>query len=182
MGLRVRDVLSDRKYHGSYERVAAVLKLLRLPEHNLHRFFEQVAFTVMVKNSDGHLKNYGVLYRHPQDIWLAPMFDVVTTSIYHYQRYDGCPELEDQTMALKLFAGKGQTRGYPVTAELLRFGRAVCGVDRPGLVLDRIGQSMQSVLDESIHDERIPTDTLAAMKVAWQHGLKHGLEGAKGKI
>jgi serine/threonine-protein kinase HipA len=47
MGLRVRDTLSDRKYHGSYERIAEALKMLRLPEADLHRFFEQVAFTVL---------------------------------------------------------------------------------------------------------------------------------------
>lgn len=45
MGLRVRDTLSDRKYHGSYERVAEVLRLLRLAEGDLHRFFAQVAFS-----------------------------------------------------------------------------------------------------------------------------------------
>lgn len=45
-GLRVRDVLSDRKYQGSYQRVAELLKQLQLPRKNLHRFFEQVAFSV----------------------------------------------------------------------------------------------------------------------------------------
>lgn len=171
MGLRVRDTLSDRKYHGSYERIADVLKLLQLPEVNLHRFFEQVAFTIMVRNGDGHLKNYGVLYRNTQDIWLAPMFDVVTTAIYRYQRYDGGPELEDQTLALKLFAGKGQTRGYPQHPELLRFGRSVCGVERPALVLERIAQAMQSTLNDAVHDTRIPGTTLAAMKDAWHKGM-----------
>lgn len=51
------------------------------------------------------------------------MFDVVTTSIYRYRRYDGGPELEDRTLALKLFAGRHQTRAYPATEELIRFGR-----------------------------------------------------------
>ena len=176
MGLRVRDTLSDRKYHGSYERVAEVLRLLRLAEADLHRFFEQVAFTVMVRNGDGHLKNYGVLYRSAQDIWLAPMFDVVTTAIYRYQRYDGGPELEDSTLALKLFAGKGQTRGYPSTAELLRFGRTVCRVAQPGLVLQRIGEAMQQALDDAGGDSRIPSATLAAMRGAWDAGLAYAAE------
>lgn len=125
----------------------------------------------MVRNGDGHLKNYGVLYRNTQDIWLAPMFDVVTTAIYRYQRYDGGPELEDQTLALKLFAGKGQTRGYPQHPELLRFGRSVCGVERPALVLERIAQAMQSTLNDAVHDTRIPGTTLAAMKDAWHKGM-----------
>lgn len=179
MGLRVRDTLSDRKYHGSYERVADVLKLLRLPEADLQRFFEQVAFTVMVRNGDGHLKNYGVLYRSAQDIGLAPMFDVVTTSIYRYQRYDGGPELEDSTLALKLFAGKGQTRGYPSTAELLRFGRAVCRVGQPALVLQRIAEAMQQTLDDAVGDTRVPAPTLTAMREAWQAGLAYAAEAKR---
>lgn len=179
MGLRVRDTLADRKHHGSYQRIADVLKLLQLPEVNLHRFFEQVAFTIMVRNGDGHLKNYGVLYRTPKDIWLAPMFDVVTTSIYRYQRYGGGPELEDRTMALKLFSGKGQTRSYPDTAELLRFGRTVCGVERPGAILEKIAQAMASVLDDARHDVRVPVATLAAMRDAWLIGMTYAAEAAR---
>ena len=86
-GQRVRDTLSDRKYHGSYERIVGLLKQLQLPQKDIHRFFEQVAFSVMVRNGDAHLKNLGLLYRSQRDMWLAPMFDVVTTAIYKYTRY-----------------------------------------------------------------------------------------------
>ena len=60
-GLRVRDVLPDRKYQGSYQRVAELLRQLQLHSSNLHRFFEQVALCIMVRNGDAHLKNFGVL-------------------------------------------------------------------------------------------------------------------------
>lgn len=171
MGLRVRDTLSDRKYHGSYEHVAQALRLVGVAEADLHRFFEQVAFTAMVRNGDGHLKNYGVLYSSSREVRLAPMFDVVTTSIYRYQRFDGGPELEDRTMALKLFAAKGQTRTYPLEPELLRFGREVCGVAQPRPVLERIAQAMETVMIEASQDARIPATTLALMRDAWADGL-----------
>jgi len=173
MGLRVRDTLSDRKYQGSYARIADLLKMLRLPADNLARFFEQVAFTVMVRNGDGHLKNYGVLYSSEADIRLAPMFDVVTTAIYRYARFAGGPELEDHTLALKLVGGRHQTRGYPSTAQLLAFGRDVCGVVRPGAILMRIAEAMQATLDVARGDARIPATTLAAMADCWQLGLAH---------
>lgn len=172
-GLRVRDVLSDRKYQGSYQRVAELLKQLQLPRESLHRFFEQVAFTVMVRNGDGHLKNFGVLYRHAGDAWLAPMFDVVTTSIYRYARWSGGPELEDRTLALKLYAGRHQTRAYPTTDELLTFGRKVCEVARPAEVLQRIAAAMGEVLDEAQRDPRIPGDLLAKMAPVWADGRVH---------
>jgi serine/threonine-protein kinase HipA len=70
-GLRVRDTLSDRKYQGSYQAITELLKQLQLPRENLHRFFEQVALSVMVRNGDAHLKNFGLLYRSASDAWLA---------------------------------------------------------------------------------------------------------------
>ncbi|WP_144632095.1 type II toxin-antitoxin system HipA family toxin [Bordetella genomosp. 13] len=167
-GLRVRDVLADRKYQGSYQRVAELLKQLQLPRVNLHRFFEQVAFSAMVRNGDGHLKNYGVLYRSVTDAWLAPMFDVVTTAIYRYARYDGGPELEDRTMALKLFAGKHQTRTYPTEDELLLFGSKICEVSNPREVLRRIREGMLAALRQARNDARIPDALRADMAAAWQ--------------
>ncbi|WP_231512272.1 type II toxin-antitoxin system HipA family toxin [Paucibacter sp. KBW04] len=174
MGLRVRDVLSDRKYRGSYETVAELLKYLQLSSDNLRRFFEQVAFTVMVRNGDGHLKNFGLLYRSSGEAWLAPMFDVVTTSIYRYQQYMGGPDLEDRTLALKLFAGRGQTKAYPTTQDLQKFGRDVCGVTRPEQVLQRIAEAMSQTLHEAESDERIPKAVLAEMRSAWEGGLAYG--------
>jgi len=167
MGLRVRDVLSDRKYHGSYEQVAEVLKAINLPQAELERFFEQVALTVLVKNGDGHLKNYAVLYDQPHQPRLAPLFDVVTTQIYRYTRYAGGPELVDHTMALKLFKGKHSSRGYPTQAELERFGREVCGVKHPAQTIDRIQTAMAQTLAQYASDSRIPQATWQAMREIW---------------
>jgi serine/threonine-protein kinase HipA len=174
-GLRVRDVLSDRKYQGSYQRVAELLRQLQLHSDNLHRFFEQVAFSVMVRNGDAHLKNFGVLYRGGEtnklDIWLAPMFDVVTTTIYTYTRYPGGSELEDRTLALKLFAGRHQTKTYPTRDELLDFGRRICGVSQPARVLEVMAQAMRETLQQAQGDDRVPKELLHKLRAAWDEGL-----------
>jgi serine/threonine-protein kinase HipA len=172
-GLRVRDVLSDRKYHGSYQRVAELLRQLQLSAVNLQRFFEQVAFSIMVRNGDAHLKNFGLLYRSPEQIWLSPLFDVVTTSIYPYARSPGGPLLEDRTLALKLFAGKHHTKVYPTTQELLDFGLRVCGVLHPLQVLERIAHAMKATMEAAAGDARIPKPLLAAMNKAWAIGLAY---------
>jgi serine/threonine-protein kinase HipA len=171
--LRVRDVLSDRKYQGSYQRVAELLRQMQLHADNLHRFFEQVALCVMVRNGDAHLKNFGVLYRSETQAWLAPLFDVVTTSIYRYTRYPGGPELEDRTLALKLFAGKHGSKTYPTIEELHDFGRRVCGVSQPAQVLDRIAQAMRQTLQDARQDARVPASLLQAMDAAWETGLQY---------
>lgn len=173
MGLSVRDTLSDRKYQGSYETVAQVLKALSLPAVDLARFFEQVAFTVMVRNGDGHLKNFGVGYDESWGARLAPMYDVVTTAIYRYQRWQGADAEEDRTLALRLFAGRGQSRAYPTTEELLRFGRQVCGVAQPAPVLARIADALGATLAEARQDARVPPTLLANMAAMWQRGMDY---------
>ena len=84
------------------------------------------------------------------------MFDVVATSIYKYTQYTDGPELEDRTRALKLFAGKHQTKTYPAIGELLDFGRKVCGVPQPALVLARIAEAMRKTRQEAQQNVRIP--------------------------
>lgn len=170
-GLRVRDVLSDRKYQGSYQRVAELLRQLQLHSDNLERFFAQVAFSAMVRNGDAHLKNFGVLYRSSRDLWLAPMFDVVTTTIYTYTRYPGGPELQDHTMALKLRAGRHATRTYPTQDELVDFGRRVCGVKQPMAVLQAIAQGMSETLQAAQADERLPAGMVHKMRAVWEEGM-----------
>jgi serine/threonine-protein kinase HipA len=172
-GLRVRDILSDRKYQGSYQRVAELLRQLQLHSDNLHRFYEQVAFSVMVRNGDAHLKNFGLLYRSTEDAWLAPMFDVVTTTIYRYTQYPGGPELEDRTLALKLFAGRHRTKAYPTTEELVDFGRRICGVAQPAAVLERIAAAMHKTLHDAKGDTRVGTALLQRMAQAWEEGVAY---------
>jgi serine/threonine-protein kinase HipA len=169
-GFRVRDILSDRKYQSSYQRIAELMRQLQLHSDNLHRFFEQVAFSVMVRNGDAHLKNFGLLYRSTQDMWLAPMFDVVTTSIYTYTQYSGGPELQDRTLALKLFAGKNRTRTYPTKQELEDFGQRICGVSQPALTLERIAQAMHDTMKKTTGDARVSDSLRKKMADAWEWG------------
>jgi len=178
MGLRVRDSLSDRKYYGSYESIADVFRMIGLSGPDLARFYEQVAFSVMVRNGDAHLKNFGVLYTGLSDVRLAPMFDVVTTSVYKYTRYEGGPEMEDTTMALKLFKGAG-TKTYPVTEELLDCGRRVCNVVHPHHALERIAEGMQKSLNDAIRDSRVPADALTRMRDAWDSGINMGMSASR---
>ncbi len=101
------------------------------------------------------------------------MFDVVTTAIYRYTQYPGGPELEDRTLALKLFAGRHATKAYPTTEELLDFGRRICGVRQPAHTLQEIAEAMRQTLEETSGDSRIPAALLASMRAAWEDGMKH---------
>ena len=177
MALRVHDRFSARKYHGSYESVAEVIRLLSArPAEDLRRFFAQLVLCVCVRNGDAHLKNFGMLYTGHADVRLAPMFDVVTTTIYKYERPGGFEDV-DRTLALKLRRGRKQaSRAYPTTDELLAFGREVCGVMHPQDVVLRIAQAMGEALQEAEADPRIPPGLAQQMGEQWQAGLAYARE------
>ena len=130
------------KYEGSYEGIAKAIRLYCSdadPVHELQRFFEYVAFAVMVRNGDGHLKNFGLLYEHPaavDSIRLAPLYDVVTTSIYGSSRMRTGITKYDRTLALNL----SKTKSYPDRATPVDFGTRACGVSQPDKVVERMGR------------------------------------------
>lgn len=77
---------TDRKYNSTYERVAKSIKDFVSPENLAaarEQFFATLVLSVMVRNGDAHLKNFGVLYQHPKSpVMLAPVYDIVTTTAY----------------------------------------------------------------------------------------------------
>lgn len=121
-----------------------------------------------MRNGDAHLKNIGVLYSSETDIRLAPMFDMLTTSICKYTRFGTGEEIEDRTMALKLRKGD-KTRTYPLAKELLDFGRRVCGVDRPQEFIMKAADAMATTLTSVQRDDRVPKDLASKMEVAWEY-------------
>ena len=127
----------------------------------------------MVRNGDAHLKNFGVLYCSSSEVWLAPLFDVVITTVYKYTRHPGGPELEEDTLALNIFAGKHHTRTYPNRNELLDFERRICGVNQANQVVARIAQAMREALAQARLDDRIPASLLAKMQTAWEAGMSY---------
>lgn len=144
-----RDAQGNYKYQGSYEATARYISAFsgaaRLA--NLEAFFASVTLSVMVRNGDAHLKNFGLLYRDPSagEARLAPIYDVVTTTIYPYYNQRTGTERVDRTMALKLFSG-AKDRHYPTREDLLLFGRSVCEVENPELIIDRIATAMSETL------------------------------------
>ncbi len=159
--------LNREKYQGSYEQIAKAIRLYCQagdPLPQLQRFFEYVALMVMVRNGDGHLKNFGLLYEHPQlpaSIRLAPLFDVVTTCIYDMS--GGRSEITkyDRTLALNL----ANSRSYPRRQALLDFGRAHCNVARPEEVIERIGAAMSDTLQ--FEGARVDPALLKDLSQAW---------------
>ena len=96
--LTARD--TEQKYNGSYEEIVRVIKDIISPQkrkESLKIFFKALIMNHLLKNGDGHLKNYGILYKNDfQDSYLAPIYDVITTTIY----------IKNDIPALRLSDGK----------------------------------------------------------------------------
>jgi serine/threonine-protein kinase HipA len=167
LDLRVGAALSDRKYRGSYEDVASVLSLF-CDSTELGKLFDAVALSVLVRNGDAHLKNFGVLY-DDQERSLAPIYDVVTTTLYAYERTDG-ERVTDRTMALKLRKGE-KSRLYPNLSELSRFGEEVCHVADPLKRINKIASSMEDTLRSAETDSRIEPGFFKKLRAEWEAAI-----------
>jgi serine/threonine-protein kinase HipA len=183
MQLRVRDRLSSRKYIGSYEDVANALQLVCTDAPAaLRQFFGYLTLGVLVRNGDAHLKNFGVLYDEAgagsmPKVWLSPLYDQVTTTLYTYERPGGI-ETIDHTMALKLRRGqrsgdKSPARGYPMRNELEKFGRDVCGVQNPSAVIEHISDGMSQALQLARRQGSITPALYQKMEAIWD-GARQG--------
>ncbi|MEO8411829.1 MAG: type II toxin-antitoxin system HipA family toxin [Propionivibrio sp.] len=123
---------NDEKYDGSYEMVAKAVALFSSEEFkskSLAQLFAAIALSVLLRNGDAHLKNFGLLYTGPttQDVRLSPVYDVVNTTAY----------IPSDTLALRL----ARSKRWPTTTDLIEFGKVHCRVDHPARIIERIATS-----------------------------------------
>ena len=124
--------VNERKYEGSYENIALAIRQNATPswvQQSLNEFFESLVLSMVVKNGDAHLKNFGLMYTHPEsdDCRLSPIYDVVCTTAY----------LTKDLPALSL----ARQKAWPSRDILVRFGRDHCRVNDPEVVIDRIANA-----------------------------------------
>ncbi len=74
----------EKKYYGSYEKIAkSIAQISTQKQDDLHRFYKMMVMNYLLKNSDAHLKNFGMLYTaDKKERFLAPAYDVVNTLVY----------------------------------------------------------------------------------------------------
>lgn len=166
-----RDPQGNYKYTESYEAITRVIVAFSGVQAlaNLQAFFDYLVLCLMVRNGDAHLKNFGLCYDTPANgpCQLAPLYDVVTTTVYPYLNWRTGEQRVDKTLALKLFSG-AKHRNYPGRAELIEFGRSLCKVRQPEQVIDRIGSAMSEAWQA--HRSRFDSPFQASLAQQWDAG------------
>ncbi|WP_437978929.1 type II toxin-antitoxin system HipA family toxin [Sorangium sp. So ce295] len=87
-----RPLSENSLYGGAHEEIAAILA--HLSPGDVRQFVERVVFSALCGNTDGHLKNWSLLYVDARRPVLSPAYDVISSVLY-------VPPLDDR-MALGL--------------------------------------------------------------------------------
>jgi serine/threonine-protein kinase HipA len=159
------------KYRGSYE--TAVMKRFHqfarsesLLEESLELFM-LIALNCGIRNGDAHLKNSGIVYDEVEgDAHLAPVYDLVTTTVY----------LPQDRMALTM-DGSNQ---WPTAKELIRFGEGRSVGTRATFLklFERIGDAMSETakeVEDYVRDRPEFAEIGRGMVKEWETGRRDSL-------
>jgi serine/threonine-protein kinase HipA len=165
---------TDEKYRGSYE--TSVMKRFGQFANSTHvgedmeKLFALIAMNCALRNGDAHLKNFGIVYDDVQgEARLAPVYDLVTTSVY----------LPMDSMALTL---NGTTK-WASAKELQRLGETRMGATpaRVRQILERIEAAIADTSKElhayiKAHAEFVEIGN--RMLQQWEQGVALSLKAA----
>lgn len=165
---------TDEKYRGSYEtsimkRFAEFANSPHVGE-DLERLFTLIVVNCALHNGDAHLKNFGIVYDDVQgEARLAPVYDLVTTSVY----------LPKDSMALTL---NGTTK-WASAKELQRLGETRMGGTpaRVREILERIADAIAGTSKELrayIKDHPNFKEIGERMLHEWEQGVAVSLTAA----
>ena len=158
---------TEQKYGSTYERVAKSIRDFVSNEQLFaarEQFFAMLALSVIIRNGDAHLKNFGVLYGGTDGaITLAPVYDLVTTTAY----------LRNDVPALSL-AG---TKKWWSKKELEKFALVHLFLPpaKSGEIIARIADAVSDtkrLIPEYIADHPDFSTIGSRMLEIWEEGLK----------
>ena len=126
----------DDKYEGSYESVAKTIKIFVSPKNkksSLIDFYKMIIINNLIQNGDAHLKNFGLLYSDINNIYLAPAYDIVSTTLY----------IKNDISALNLLGSKK----WWGKKFLIRFAIESCqlSLDEANIYFDEVISSIKKV-------------------------------------
>jgi len=165
---------TEEKYRGTYE--TSVMKRFGQFANSTHvnedmeKLFALIALNCALRNGDAHLKNFGIVYDDVQgEARLAPVYDLVTTSVY----------LPKDSMALTL---NGTTK-WASAKELQRLGETRMGASpaRVREILERIDGAIADTsaeLHAYIKDHAEFEDIGNRMLHEWEQGVRLSLKAA----
>jgi serine/threonine-protein kinase HipA len=158
----------EQKYETTWERVVKRIKeVIASPQQQnaaLSRLADLILLTYALRNADCHGKNVALLYRSRDDIWLAPVYDMLTITVYD--------DYAKNPPGLSLDGRSTWTPGK----SLERFLQVRCGIMpvETRQRVERICEAVVSVTPELINSAKTHSgfhETGKRMLHAWNDGL-----------
>ncbi|UAN00319.1 type II toxin-antitoxin system HipA family toxin [Achromobacter mucicolens] len=162
------------KFSGSAERIVRTIRAFcpgLAGQLACDQFYAQYLLAASIRNGDAHLKNFGLLYEPGAIPTLAPVYDMLTMSVYaprdnHGDANDG--------MALTL----GGTKRWPTADALKRLG-LVCDVSsaRQNHWRKQLGAALLKTADcaeafVSVNQDQEAVRNIGRMLELWSYGMK----------
>ena len=124
---------TDKKYASSYESIAKAINLFSTePAQDMAIFYKILVHSCMVGNGDAHLKNFAMLYEHPDHVRLSPAYDIVNTQLYR-------PE---DSLALRL----DKSKDFPDRRRIEDFGKAI-GIKHGSQLIDQMADQIRDEIE-----------------------------------
>jgi len=164
-----------RKYEGSLEALA-MLTTSYIPraalKENARRLFTLILLNYAIRNADAHLKNFALVYTDAADVRLAPVFDVLSGTVY--------PKYATSLPALTLRGKKVWAAGAMLTA----YGGSRLGLSKTdmGEAVERVTAAVHQVttrVSEYAHRYPMFREVAKRMLDAWACGLENIKPDAK---
>jgi serine/threonine-protein kinase HipA len=158
----------EQKYETTWERVVKRIKdVIGSPAQQnaaLSQLADLLLLTYALRNADCHSKNVALLYRSQSDVWLAPVYDMLTITVYD--------DYADNPPGLSL---EGRST-WPPGKALQLFLQTRCGV-MPAEArrrVERICEAIVAVTPEVVraaHEHAGFRETGKRMLHAWNDGM-----------
>jgi serine/threonine-protein kinase HipA len=154
------------KYTGTYEQIAKTLRTIPSLEKtgDMKIFFKLFLVSMTVRNGDAHRKNFGVTYDTPDNVRLAPAYDIINTTAYSPYDQPG----------LSLC---GSTK-WPNRKKLILFGANQCllSPQETNDAIDQVAEAIANIrenVSDAIKNQSGKTEAgiLKNMLAAWEDGL-----------
>jgi serine/threonine-protein kinase HipA len=155
---------AGQKYEATAERMAsAATAFVTAVQRTAVRreLFRRHALAYLLRSGDAHLKTFGVLYTGADDVRLAPVHELVTTSVY--------PEFRDDIPALVL---GGRRTWTPKKGTWRRFGAHCSLADRETQsILQWLAQATEAEIPELERDATAgEREFVGALVAQWRTG------------
>jgi len=165
---------SREKFNGSVEKIIKIILHFCKDDdvqYNLEQFYAQYLLSAIIRNGDAHLKNFGLLYGNEKPPALAPVYDMLSMSVY--APANSWRDADDG-MALTL----GGTRRWP-NAKALSYLGDLCRISEQhqqqwkDCLVNALLETSERVLN--LQSEYRSDDvgiSLSRMLELWSHGMR----------